>query len=379
MKITVVTGPFYPVPPAPCGAVERLMDDLARAFADAGHDVTICCRHWPGQAGDEAVGGVRYVRRGEPTTTGDIRRDLLKDFYYSLVMLRAAPAADVVVTNVFWLPWLLARFRRSAGRIVVNVNRRPKGQMRLYRRAARIVAASSAIEAEIVAQCPPIAPITRTIPNPIDTATFTPPPGGRDVGRPGPRTVLYTGRVHPEKGLDLLVDAFTRLHDAGHDVRLKIVGVSDADRGGGGEAFAASLRARAGGRPVEVLPPVYDRPAFADLLRSADVYCYPSTAEKGEAMPVAPLEAMATGLAPVVSDLPQFRDYLRPGETGVTFDHRGDGAAGRLADAIAGLLDEPARRESMGRAAAETAAGYSTERVAAMYLDDFATLVGKDA
>src|SRR2546429_971559 len=63
MRITIVTGPFYPVPPAPCGAVERLWRDLAERFAGLGHQVTVLCRHWPGQNKDETVAGVRYVRR----------------------------------------------------------------------------------------------------------------------------------------------------------------------------------------------------------------------------------------------------------------------------------------------------------------------------
>ena len=373
MNITIVTGPFYPVPPAPCGAVERLMRDLAEQFAAAGHAVTLLCRDWPGQPRDETIAGVKYVRRTRPMTTGNIKFDLLKDLRYSLRMLPLVPRSDAVLTNVFWLPVLLARVRPGAGPVVVNVNRRPKGQMRLYRRAARIVAASSAIRDGIVAQCPEVASITQVIPNPIDTECFTPPPADRDFGR-GERTVLYTGRIHPEKGLDLLVEAFGTLRGEFPGLRLKLVGVSDADRGGGGQKYVESLKSAASGWPVEVLPPVYDRASLADLLRSAHHYCYPSVAEQGEAMPVAPLEAMATGLAPLVSDLPQFRDYLRPGETGRTFDHRGTGAAGRLATALRGMILDPESCASMGRAAAETARQFSNQRVAALYLEDFERL-----
>src|SRR6476646_8325914 len=109
MRITIVTGPFYPVPPAPCGAVERLMRDLAEQFAKAGHDVTVLCRHWPGQAKDETIQRVRYVRAMRPRRTGNIKIDLAKDLRYSLGMLWRLRASDVVVTNVFWLPALITR------------------------------------------------------------------------------------------------------------------------------------------------------------------------------------------------------------------------------------------------------------------------------
>src|SRR5205085_2855098 len=92
------------------------------------------------------------------------------------------------------------------------------------------------------------------------------------------------------------------------DARLRIVGPIDVKAGGGGEEFVKQLTAVANGAPVEFTGPIFDREKLAQILQQAHCYTYPSLAEKGEALPVAPIEAMATGLVPVVSNMDCFRD-----------------------------------------------------------------------
>ena len=373
MRITIVTGPFYPVPPAPCGAVERLWQNLAEQFAAAGHEVTVLCRHWPGQVKNETVAGVRYVRRMHLSHTRSIHWDLVQDLFFSLRMWLIRPHADVMISNCFWLP-VLARFGKRGGRVVVNVNRWPKGQMKLYRHAARLAAASTAILREVVRQCPACEPITKVFPNPIDIKAFTPPPVPRETPSGG-GTILYTGRVHPEKGVHVLVEAFARLHADYPALKLRVIGPTTVEGGGGGEPYLAQLNKLAGGLPVEFLPPIYDRRLLADQLRAADYYVYPSLADQGESFGVAPLEAMATGLAPVVSALEVFNDFLEAEKTGLVFNHRAADPAGELATALRRLIDDPARSREMGLAAAGVAPRFSNEAVAGMYLADFQGLL----
>jgi glycosyltransferase involved in cell wall biosynthesis len=373
MKITIVTGPFYPVPPAPCGAVERLWNDLAVRFAAAGNDVTVLCRHYPGQAKNETIDGVRYVRRLRLSHTRSIYWDLIQDMFYSLRMFLLLPRADVTVTNAFWLPALM-RLRKRAGRVVVNVNRWPKGQIKLYRRVDRLAAASSAVRDEIVRQCPEVAPIAKVFLNPIDTAVFVPPLGGRPDSPNCVKTIVYTGRVHPEKGMELLIDGFRELHRTMPQTRLRVIGPWGVTSGGGGDAFKDALEKRAAGAPVEFVGPIYDRAALADALRDADAYTYPSLAEHGEALPVAPLEALATGLTPVVSNLGCFRDYVIEGETGFFFDRNAPDAPARLSAALGRVLQGGPEIEGMSRAAIALAQTFSTDAIANQYLADFAEI-----
>ena len=370
MRITIVTGPFYSPPPAPGGAVERRWFHVARHFAALGHDVTFLSRRHDGTlAKEQTLDGVRHRRRTAFRSTRSFPLNLAKDALYTARMLAMLPKADVLVTNTFWLPAVAPRLRRGAGRLSVNVARVPKGQLKLYRKADRLVGVSTAIKDAICREAPELCPRTTYVPNPIDTDVFT--PRGQEPARPA---VVYTGRVHPEKGLDVLCDAFRDLRRARPDLTLWVIGAWKVEDGGGGGAFRDDLEKRAG-EGAEFVDPIYDREALAEAIRGGTVYCYPSRAEKGEAFPCAPLEAMGCGRACVVSDLPQFDDYVRDGENAVRFDHRGDGAPANLARAIAGLLDDRDRRNRLAAAAARTAAGYSFSAVAKLYLDDFEAML----
>jgi glycosyltransferase involved in cell wall biosynthesis len=378
MRITIVTGPFYSLPPAPCGAVERLWHDLGLRFASLGHEVTFLCRGWQGLLRDETIGRIHYIRRTQYRRTGSLRRDLFKDLLYSLGMCRRLPSADITVLNSFWLPVVAPWRSRRAGRTLFSVQRWPKGQMKLYRHVSQLAAVSSAVADEIVKQTPSVASLVRVVPNPIDINVFVPPSQPRS-GRTGPRVILYTGRVHPEKGVHLLIDAFTKLAANHPDIRLRIVGPMAIDEGGGGDDYISPMKQACAGLPVDFVAPIYDRHALARELQAADIYCYPSLADKGESFGVAPLEAMATGLSPVVSGLSVFRDFITDGQTGVVFDHQADDAAARLAQAIAALLADPRRRDEMGRRAASVAASFSVERVADLFLNDFTQLLAQSA
>lgn len=373
MDIAIVTGPFLSVPPAPCGAVERIWFDLAREFAALGHNVVLLACAADDCPASEVVNGVRIERAMRLRSTKRIALNLSMDMAYSLHLLARIPMVDIVVTNCFWLPAMLAPLRRGMP-VYVSVARVPKRQMGLYAAAgvARLGAVSSAIARMIVEQCPKAERITRVVPNPIDTDVFVPDPSRRDRTS---RTITYTGRVHPEKGLDILLKAFRIVAASRPNARLRIVGPWAIDRGGGGDGLREELGMLAQGLPVHFEGPVYDRAALAAVLQGSDVYCYPSVAERGEASPVAPLEAMGTGLVPVVSDLDQFRDYLVEGENGMSFNHRGPDAHERLAEKLALLLDDGALRARMGARAAETAAQYSIAAVAGRYLADFEELL----
>ncbi|HVT91019.1 MAG TPA: glycosyltransferase family 4 protein [Tepidisphaeraceae bacterium] len=372
MRITIVTGAFLPLPPAACGAVEVLWNELAHEFAAQGHEVTMVSRAWPDQMANETIGRVRYIRRSGFKRTNNLKINLLKDAVFSARIMLSVPKSDICVTNVFWLPALLASMRRSAGQIVVNVARAPKGQMGLYRFVSRLACTSSAVAEQVIAQTPSVAGITKVLPNPINTKAFVPPAAPRQWN--GKRYVVYTGRIHPEKGVHVLVEAFGRLPNRPNDLTLRIVGPSETSRGGGGEEYLAKLKSLGQNLPVEFLPAIADRNQLAHLLQNAHYYCYPSLAEKGESFGVAPLEAMATGLAPIVSDLACFRDFVQHGVNGVIFDHRNDPVES-LTRALTGQLADTNDIIRMGQAAAETALQFSNSRVAQMFLEDFELLL----
>lgn len=369
MKITIVQGAFLPVPPLRGGAIEKIWFALGPEFVRRGHEVTHLSRSFPGLPDEEQLSGVRHLRvRGH-----DAPRSLftlkIYDLLYSLRVLRKLPPADVIVTNTFWLPMLL-RHERS-GRVYVHVARYPRGQLRFYGHAARLQTVSGVIREAMIAEAPQLAERIRSIPNPVVRNLAPPPPVPRQ------REILFVGRIHPEKGIQLLIDGFRRLHaEVRGDWRLIIVGPAAANAGGGGEAFAAEMKQLAGplGDRVEWVGSVFDPVKLDEYYARAALFVYPSIAERGETFGVAPLEAMACGCPPLVSKLACFGEFLDEDVNGFVFDHRAADPVQALADRLTSLLRDPENLAQTGIRARKRADDFSVERVASAYLADFQSL-----
>ncbi len=369
MRITIVLGPFKPPPPAPSGAVEKAWWSLAQAFAAAGHAVTVVGPDHVDLPRGEGWDGIAYRRLPLIDRSGRTWIDVLRDFGWSRRAKSLLPPADVTVTNTFWLPRLLggpgSRTRRELGRLEVHVQRFPKGQMFLHSGADSISTVSAAIAEAIASERPRLADRIRVVPNPVDLEVFRADETCLRRRESSPPALLtYTGRVHPEKRLDLLVSAWRRVVESGTPLRLRIVGPWETAAGGGGRRNVEVLRRLAGEHAFELPGPVADPARLAAELRDADLYCYPSTAAKGEALPIAPLEAMACGLAPIVADLPQYRGVLEHGRNASVFDGELEG----LTSTLRGLLEDRERRIDLDRGAAADADRLGVASIAAQHL-----------
>lgn len=377
MRIVIAAGPMLPVPALRGGAIPRLWESLGQEFARNGHAVTVLARAFPGQPAREVRQGVEYRRWGGFDQSRRLAWDLVRDLFYGILLLPRLPRADILVTNTFWLPALAAAARPAAGRVVVNANRFPKGQFRLYRQVALVAAASTAVREEILRQTPRMAGRVEVLPNPIDLSRLRP---SRAPASPAAsRILLYVGRLHPEKGLHLLVPAFRRLGEAARGWRLRVVGPWEESQGGGGAGYLDSLQASAPGADIDWAGPVFDPEALAQEYARADLFVYPSIAEKGESFGVAPVEAMACGVPAVVSRLACFQDYLVDGSNGWVFDHRAPDPVEALRAALAGAMGDEARRRSAGLLARRTAEGFGVEAVGRQYLEAFARLLARPA
>jgi glycosyltransferase involved in cell wall biosynthesis len=337
-----------------------------------GHEVVHVSRAHPALPQRECIAGVTHIRVPGFDQPRSIVWLKVLDLFYSWRVRRILPAADILVTNTFWLP--IIERRPSRGLIYVHVQRGPKGQMRWYAHAARLLAVSNAIADAIVAQAPELRDRVRVIPNPVPFE-IAETSGARD------KTILFVGRIHPEKGIELLLESLLALPGRRFsDWTVKIIGPHETRFGGGGDDFLCAMQPLAEQAliPVEWRGPIFEESELRAQYRSAAIFVYPSVAETGDALPVAPLEAMANGCVPLTSALPVFRDYIDNGVTGFLFDHRGERAAKNLAAKLSELLSlDPDARNKIAGAVRAKAAEFALESVAQRYLDDFVTLLAQ--
>jgi len=375
MKINIAMGFFLPVPPVAGGAMEKAWFRLGREFVAAGHTVTLLSRAWPGFPPREQIGGIELIRVRGFNHTRRLAFNLLLDGIWGLRVLRRLPAADLTACNNVSLPIHLPWLRPRAGRVVVVLGRMPKGQIRFYRRAARLIATSDAVAGRVGQECPALAARTRVFPNPIDWNLHA-----RAAAQTGePVTIGYAGRLHPEKGLELLLRAAGRLaaDPALPPWRVVLRGPHDVRRGGGGEAYVQRLKDEfAGGLGPRLAwePPLFDEAALARFYGTVDVFCYPSLAAQGEGLSVAPLEAMAAGAVPVLSRLDCYRDVLREGANGFGFDHTAPDADAGLAGVLARLVRDSGLRRVAAAEAQADARRFDYGVIARALLEDFAQL-----
>ena len=373
MKITIVLGAFLPVPPVMGGAIEKSWFALAQEFVSRNHDVTIISRALPQFARHEIVDGVRHTRvRGFDTPRSLLWLKIL-DLFYSLRVRRMLPAADILVTNTSWLPLLVRD--SSRGKIYVHVGRYPKGQMRLYGRAARLQAPSSEVADAIKGEAPSSAQKVIAIPYPRPQVISAEAPLPLEARA---KIVLYVGRVHREKGVHFLVEAFARLRGGEFaDWKLMIVGSTNPREGGGGEGYLRQLQqsavvARDG---VVFRGPIFDAAVLEEEFRDARIIAYPSLAAHGETFGLAPLEAMTHGCAVLVSDLGCFRDFISPNETGFVFEADALDPVGSLVVAFRDAMSDPIRLERIARAGQLKSEEFSRARIADKFLIDFEKLI----
>lgn len=392
MKIAIITSPFGTLPPTGIGAVEKLWYNMGVVFAGSGHEVTFYCK----RPERESIPGSGYLfqsLRGYERT-GHLISDLLLDLFYSLRALVRLTRCDVLVMNTFFTPLLCPLFRRTFKVAVYNVERYPKGQLKWYTGVDRLSCVSNAIAKAAIDQAPRMANRIKVVNNPVDTVSFrcrftrseseksdiscsTTIENDQCNGHKG-HVIGYSGRIHPEKGLDILVKAFALLCIKKHNLRLRLIGPRTVAQGGGGEAYIATLERLAGDLPIEWVDPISNAQRLADEIAKFDIFCYPSVAERGETFGVAPLEAMAVGCATIVSALDCFEDFVADGVTGLVFDHRAMQPAEALAGKIEFLLKHGDVRGRIAREGAKVAhERFSTERIAGEYLADFMELMEK--
>jgi UDP-glucose:(heptosyl)LPS alpha-1,3-glucosyltransferase len=194
------------------------------------------------------------------------------------------------------------------------------------------------------------------IPNGVDLDRFQPSAEARaDVRRalsiaPATLTAIFVGHEFDRKGLAVVLDAMTLLARRHVDAALIVAGGDSPDRFMSGRAEAAGGVRFVGHR--------------ADIERyyaAADVFVMPASFDIS---PLAGLEALASGLPILMTDLPGVREYLREGDNG--WFVRPD--AGDVAEKIERLARDPALRAAMSAGARRSVSDRGWMSVARQFL-----------
>ena len=326
------------------GGIESKALELIAAFRRAGHDVMVLARgDAAASAPDTEVPVVRLPYHQLPRRTRHVARQLrfLRQLPRATSGLRRAVAearSDVVLTLAItsYAPYAIALMRvapvvlsleggEPGGRFTAN----PWVLRWALGRSARVVACARSLAASAQALAPGIASRIRFIPNGVNPERFRDGPGYQH-SRP---YVAAVGRLVPQKGFDVLLEALARLP---FSVDLLIAGE------GPERPRLELLRERLGlGGRVHLLSTV-DVATVAALYCGAALIAVPS---RWEGLPLVCLEAMAAGRAVVASRVDGIPDAVVDGETGLLVAPDDPGA---LAAALGALLSDPERSARLG-------------------------------
>jgi phosphatidylinositol alpha-mannosyltransferase len=191
----------------------------------------------------------------------------------------------------------------------------------------------------------------RVIPNGIDIATYH--PGHTPIRhlRDDRVNILFVGRLEKRKGLGYLLRAYEFMKPRVPNSRLIVVG--DGPLRGSVESYISRRRlpdvVMAGYVPDSVLPRYYC---------SADIFCAPATG--AESFGIVLLEAMATGLPVVATEIDGYMSVLEPGRDSLTVKPKG---WAELGAALVILARDPDLRRRMGTYGHDKARRYAWEEV----------------
>ncbi|MDY0884062.1 glycosyltransferase family 4 protein [Dongia soli] len=204
----------------------------------------------------------------------------------------------------------------------------------VWRQAAHVVANSGGLQ-QLARQALPEIKI-EVIPNGVDLNSFVP---AQHPASGGPLALLSVGRLHVQKGLDVLLQAMAKLPPQLRDA-CRLILVGDGPERGPLQELASQL----GLSQLIEFRGWVDRAEIAAIYAAADLFVFPS---RDEGMPNAVLEAMASGLPIVATRISGSEELVVEGGNGLLVEVDD---AEALAAALGRLIENASLRMQMGHA-----------------------------
>jgi glycosyltransferase involved in cell wall biosynthesis len=350
-------------------------------------EVTVFGNRLRGQTGKESLEGIELRRLAvwPDQLLGQLHRldgILFKDpkrpfrssrLYYPFFGKRAALAVHRLhfdIIHVHAVPNFIPSLRASAphAKIVFHAHDHRLAHYEVSRTrklldsANSILACSRFVAEAIAGLFPALAERCRHVYNGVDHRFFE---AVHTKVKSGGR-ILYVGRLSPEKGVHILLQAFGVIAARHPEATLEIVGPDDVAPLEFVDPFKDDSK-------FDALRPFYSKPAsyhqylqkqipshlakrvhfrgplpnasLPDVYRQADLFVFPSIWDEPFGMPV--VEAMASGLPVIATHVGAFPETIHDGKSGLLVER---GNADALARALERLLGNPQLRRDMGTA-----------------------------
>jgi glycosyltransferase involved in cell wall biosynthesis len=310
----------------------------------------------------KALDGLGLTRRDRP-----YRFTSLYYLHYALTVARDMRRRRIELAHLFGNPGFIPIIRHLNPGIRICLHSHDHAladfdrelTLRRLRGADLVLGCSHYVTDSIRTRFPEIADRCEHLHNGVDPR-FLEVPSRPDASR----EVLFIGRLSPEKGVHVLIDAFGRVAER-HDARLSLVGPNDLAPKHFVDPFrqdplSAGIEGYYGkpGRYLADLEaaavPHGDRVRFSGPLPNSEitgqqakaaVFCFVSLWHEPFGIPL--IEAMAAGLPVIATRAGAFPEIVEDGVTGLLVE-RGDTQG--LATALDQLLGDPERRRRMGEA-----------------------------
>ncbi|WP_082680801.1 glycosyltransferase family 4 protein [Mycolicibacterium novocastrense] len=370
MKILMVSWEY---PPVVVGGLGRHVHHLATALAEAGHEIVVLSRR-PSNTDpsthpttDEIAEGVRVVAAAHDPHEFDFGSDMMAwtlamghamvragltlksqrgrpwrpDVVHAHDWLVAHPA--VALAEYFDVPLVSTIHATEAGRHSGWVSGRISRQVHaveswLVRESDSLITCSASMRDEVSELFGPGLAESYVIRNGIDCGRW---PFARRKVRTGPAQLLYLGRLEYEKGIHDAIAALPRIRRTHPGTTLTVAGE--------GTQLDWLVEQARKYKVLKVTAFVghLDHEALVDLLHTADAAVLPSHYEP---FGIVALEAAATGIPLVTSNVGGLGEAVIDGETGMSFPPRD---TARLAAAVRSVLDDPHAAQQRAIAARE--------------------------
>ncbi|MGP0583935.1 glycosyltransferase family 4 protein [Paenibacillus timonensis] len=304
MNLLMVAPEQIPVPGS--GSVEISMLAIARQLA-LNHTVTLISRTGRGLPHVSRMGRLTIIRvnTGSPSRYIASVLRYIRGRRYDLIQVDNRPHYMAKIKALFpHTPVTLflhsLTFVKSTARVNESLGK-----------ADLIIVNSDSLKASLAARFPRHAGKLRKVHLGVDTGRFRPAEGR--ANRSGGRfRVLFAGRVIPRKGVPVLIRAVGLARQEYEAIDLTVIG-------GGRPGYIKELKrlARARGVPVKFTGKVPHR-AIHRKFREADLFACPS--QEHEAFGLVNVEAMASGLPVVASNIGGIGEIIKHGANGYLVD-----------------------------------------------------------